>query len=626
MVRCGAMGIGKFFKRLLGNEPAPTVWAETADDDLDLIWRSSAALTVGERNALRDEMCRRGRWFPFAETADPFGPSIPDLDKHFRRQGIAPYLTSLDPQLRESGPIRPFAAGALVEIAPNRLLLVLMSTWNQAAAHMVPVKDPDERIEAAILVDSGSGYLEAAAQLAALGALKPSVWAVGDVGVDAEPLPEELTLESLQIQYATDPLVLEITDDDGTRALIGPAIPVPDLVNPQPATDVIGGLEDVDEEAAAALEELEWDHEKALDVDQVVLLADLAGVTGRTTLVTASTLLLQAGIVGRTLAGPKGQAAIGAATTGDPAALVEALKDGGEAALRELIDCLVERNGPDAVQPALTAARDAGLTGAYLDHYKGWLGGDSAALQAALDHEEPYALSASQLAFEAAKAGDFDRAEALTAKANELVGTAPLAQANLALCGWAIGRRDDAFAAAQEVRPTTWLGSLLECVIADETAGQPTYFDPTAYFHTPLVAAIGALRAGENDAAEALLRRCLALCPGHPAAVGHLALHLNRADRLDDALAHCDETLERQPHVLWIRAELHGRAGRHEESLADYARCLEDVPDQLEWRLNRITSFLALGRTDDAGAEAAEIGAQGGDMTLMESVRRRLTA
>ncbi|MFT7625126.1 MAG: putative Zn-dependent protease, partial [Myxococcota bacterium] len=154
-------------------------------------------------------------------------------------------------------------------------------------------------------------------------------------------------------------------------------------------------------------------------------------------------------------------------------------------------------------------------------------------------------------------------------------------------------------------------------------------FDPTAYFHSPIGPALYCLRAGDFANAEQLLKRCLELVPNHPAANGHLALHLIRSGRGADARAHCDAVLETMPHAYWVRAVRAGlsfEGGAFADAATDLNQCLTSVPDHFEWRLNRLTALLSAGDIEGAKAEAAEIYSQGADLTLNETVQRRLTA
>ncbi len=657
------MGIGDFFKRLLSSEPAPGPWSGIDDDDLDYLWRARRSLSAGGVNTLRDEFVKRDRWFPLSEVATPYSPRVSGLDDLFRNEGLASYLSSLDPHVRAPGPVRPFRSGALVESGPGHFVAFLFPVWSaDPGALGPPVLAPEETVDAVIVIGEHAGRLATNALRDAMRATGAPLYVIGTADVEGQPLPEELTVGTLEIAHTSEsPIVVEATDDEGTRVLLGATVPLADVIGPTVASDVVGGIlpaakpeapaedaesDEADEgqegeaEAEAETTEIEWSGEKALDVDAVVLLGDIAGGPGTLTVDTAFELGVPQMTLGHgAVVGADAQPLVTALRAGDAEAVDTALTGvTADTVFEAAAVAVVDGAGLPLLLDRVAEVEIADLEAGWLTHYRGYaaqLDGDMAAArthyEAAAEGETPYGQSVCQLAWLDAVEGNTERSWERAAKGAELVETNALAAANHVLALWLSGQRDAAIAAFQATQTAsgTWLGALLDTSVHIGDGGKTGFgfFDPTGYRHAPILDALGYLRAGDFAEGERLLRRCIELAPNHPAANGHLALHLAWSDRETDALAHCDAVLARMSHFAFVRsmrAGLRALAGDHDGAVTDLAQCLESAPDHIEWRLNAIKSLVAAGRVQDALVQADEAQGQGMDMTLTDMVRKRL--
>lgn len=603
------MAFGKFLKGLFGSEPAPSVWAGVDDEDLDRLWRAQDALTPAERLKVRDEIFKRDRWFTFTEVGLPYVPSLTGLDALFRREGLASFLRGMDAHSREPGVARPFQSGALVECGPGRFVAFVFPVWRGDPG---PIPDAD----LAAVVVMGEGPVAASPE--------------GVPRVELDALTEEgQTFDGLTV-VANDTHV-EATDEDGTRVLLGMAIPAEALLGDPLASDVIGSLAEPDDDDTERFNEAGWDMSSSIGVEQVTHLTLASGGHGNTARNIASGLRVPCHYAGRgTPLTGQAQTLVTALKTPD-ADLATVLVDAPEVLIDEVLPWLTIDGDLDALGRLLSAAPGRPV----VDVYRGFhaqLTGDTTAAreayEAAATAEEPHGLAMAQLAWLDAQAGDLQKAAKGMGRASELAESDPAVDANHALLQWRLADKDEAFGIAQatQLSAVTWLGSLVEATVMD---GDPAAtallgFDPIGYAHAPIGSAICYLQGGDFAEAERLMRRGLALCPDHPSTVGNLALHLARCGRTAEARALCDETLERAPHFNFlrsVRAALAFEAGELEKAAFDLRHNLQSAPDQLYWRMNLIKTLVASGEVQEAFNELEELEAE---TQLIEDVRRRL--
>jgi tetratricopeptide (TPR) repeat protein len=115
------------------------------------------------------------------------------------------------------------------------------------------------------------------------------------------------------------------------------------------------------------------------------------------------------------------------------------------------------------------------------------------------------------------------------------------------------------------------------------------------------------LALGDLEAAEADVRRALALAPRWAGALFNLARVLERRGDAAAALARYGEAITQDPAFAgaWInRGNLHRDAGRFDAALADYTAALEVAPDEAEALSNRAATYARLGRTAEALQDA----------------------
>lgn len=147
--------------------------------------------------------------------------------------------------------------------------------------------------------------------------------------------------------------------------------------------------------------------------------------------------------------------------------------------------------------------------------------------------------------------------------------------------------------------------------------------------HAALMIETGRALAGEGRLEEALgpLRRAVELDPSSLAAAADLGRILSELGRDEAALAVYDDVLGRAlagELIRYNRGNALTRLRRLDEAAAEYRRCCELVPDWIEPRANLALVLHALGRADEARAEANELERRGADPQLVAAIREQL--
>ncbi|MGM0577930.1 MAG: tetratricopeptide repeat protein [Myxococcota bacterium] len=614
------MGIGDLVRKLFSQDPKPSPWADVGDEDLDRLWRSRQTLSRKGVLQLRDAFVERERPFPFADVGSPYAPAVPDLDAVLEREDLLDVLRRHDPHVRPGGPVRVGPSGALIACGDGEVLRVHLPPWRTDSSSTPLAPHDGDRLAAEVGLD---------------GAGEPSKAPQGD-------LDEGVEVGRLQVRrLQRDPDVLEVIgEEEGLRVLLGVAVPVAHLPGPPAATHVVGAFRlPTTDDDVAALQESGWDAPEVLGVDRVALLQEAAGTSGAATSLFAVDLHLPCHAHGRGVpVGAAAQPTLDAALRGAWDEVEAAMADLDDDAVREIVHHLVVDGGPSELDALLDRAEAVRGTSSRLSTWRGLteeLRGDVDAARShyrkAADADPPSPGAVGQLAYLDAAAGDLDAARRRAEEAAEAADADAAAQANLALAAWLAGDGEGAVAVVQatQLPAGSWLGNLLDDTIHEGDPQRDGFglLSLAGYHHGPYRAALDHLRAGGFEEGERLLRRCLELEPRHPAALGSLALHLQRVGRGDEAVALCDDALDRMPrypHLRAIRAGLHMDAGRTEQAAVDWRDALEAAPDQIDWRLNLVLAFLRLDRPDAASAEVDALAAHGADMALVSDLRRRL--
>lgn len=606
------MGFGDFLKKLVGGERKGP-WSELSGDDLDRVWSSHATLSARACMQLRDEYVARERVFPFAEGGGLTTPLLPGLGDLLARESLLVYLKRLDPHARPADTVIPYAAGALVECGDGEYAHFSLPVWVPGVAHEPPRVPGGGRIVETVAHDDPRGELE-----------------IGRLAVT---------------RLEAGAGVWEVVDDhEELRILIGPSIPIPLLGGEEMATDVIGGLRSpATEEDVEQLEALEWDLEDLVAIDRVIYLPDVADTCGVGALVQAEGLRLRTAAIGSVLpASAEVHSALAGVLSGDTAALEADLAawepEDLPARVAELLAWLLSSEnatGFDRAIAAVEATDRPEVPPNLLLFFRGaarQLAGDAAGgaglFADAVGGDEPNGYALAEIAVATYRAGDRERASELAATAAERAQGEDVIAANHALTVWMGGARERAFDIVQETQVATrgWLGPLVDATVHE---GEPAVdgfglFSPVGFRFGPLLTAAALLRGGDDAAGERLLRRCLALEPNRPAAVGLLCLHLVATDRQGEALALCDEVVGRIPYfhsLRLLRAWLAMQAERYDSVEEDLLHVLSSAPDHIEARVSLIFCRLARGDKKGAAEQASALYHEGADMALADAVR-----
>ncbi|MCB9786903.1 MAG: tetratricopeptide repeat protein [Deltaproteobacteria bacterium] len=627
------MGIGSFFRRLVGSEAPVGPLTGATGADLARLWSARETLGPQTRNQTLDELCRRRLPLPFAEVPGIHAPAAMGLDEVLDLASLLELLRAQDPLSGVTSAVRAASTSVLVPCAEDRFVLVVLPSWREGgrAAPAPPALEPGEQVVAVLSLGADADVARRVA--AAADAAEAPLHTVSEL--DAPLRIDELTVSPL----ADAPGAIELIDDDDVfRVLVGAAIPLRAVLGPPETTHVFGGFSVPPSDAdAQALADAEWEPAHACDIEACVLLSDVAGTGGYQSQAVAMALMLPTRTVGSGLpVGAEAQPLLDAVLRGDQAAATElgaSLDEGARAEVWHHL--LVEGRLDDAAQVVALAPDEPDA--AYRRGILAELAGDRerarAACEEAASAEPPHARAVAQLAWLDAGDGDLASARSRAEAAVEALPDDVLAGSNLALCRWLQGERDEAFAMLQasHLTASSWLGPLMETVVhdADPESADFGLYSRAAFELAPYVTALDHLRAGELAEGERLLRRALAIEPRHAAALGQLVLHLDHAGRSAEALALCDESLERLPHfasLRAIRAVLLLRAERIDEAVEDLDRALAAHPDHADWRINRVQALVRLGRIDEARADVALLDEGGTDRVLVASLRRSLDA
>ncbi len=115
----------------------------------------------------------------------------------------------------------------------------------------------------------------------------------------------------------------------------------------------------------------------------------------------------------------------------------------------------------------------------------------------------------------------------------------------------------------------------------------------------------------EFDAAIESCERAVALDPNGTWVTGMLGLALNWAGRPEEALSFAQKAMRFSPlHPSWyvgIAAHANRLLGRYEEAVVLYQRSINQAPDYISPHIGLTACYAAMGRLEDARAQAAQI-------------------
>jgi tetratricopeptide (TPR) repeat protein len=627
------VGIGSFFRRLVGAEASQGPLTGATTGDLGRLWAARETLGPQTRNQTLDELCRRGLPVPFAEIPSIYAPAAMGLDDVLDLQSLIELLRSQDPESGQEPTVRIGRTSVLVPCGEDEFVLVVLPGWRDNGKHAPapPPLEPDERVVAIIAAGCDDEVARAVAAQVRAG------------GVELHRLDQldaPLRVGALTISGIADaPGVAELIDDDDVfRVLVGAAIPLLTIPGPPETTHIIGAFRlpptDQDTEALA---QAEWEPAHACDIEACVLLSDVAQTSGYKSQALAMALLVPTRTLGHGLpVNAEAQPLLDAALREDAEAIARVgAEASAEARAEAWHHLIVEERFADAGRIVELAPDEPDA--AYRRGVTAELAGDFSAArvayEAAADADPPHARALCQLAWLDARDGQLDRARTRAEAALESLSDDVLANANLALLRWLQGERDEAFAQLQtgHVTAGSWLGPLLESVVHDSDPATADFglYSLAAFEMAPFVTALDHLRAGDAAEGERLLRRALQLEPRHAAALGQMVLFLEHAGRDAEALAFASATLERLPrfaYLLALRAILLLRARRDAEAVEDLGAALAIQPEHADWRINRVHALTRLGRLDEARADLDLLDEGGTDRLLVASLRRVVDA
>jgi len=116
---------------------------------------------------------------------------------------------------------------------------------------------------------------------------------------------------------------------------------------------------------------------------------------------------------------------------------------------------------------------------------------------------------------------------------------------------------------------------------------------------------------GEFDAAIESCERAVALDPNGAYVTGLLGLALNWAGRPEEALNLAQKAMRFSPlHPSWyvyVAAHANRLLGRYEEAVVLYQRAITQTPEYISPRIGLTACYAAMGRLEDARAQAAEV-------------------
>jgi tetratricopeptide (TPR) repeat protein len=627
------VGIGSFFRRLVGAEPSGGPLTGATTGELIRLWSARETLGPQTRNRTLDEICRRKLPLPFADIPDVYSPAAMGLDEVLDLQSLIELLRSQDPSSGTEPTIRVGRTSVLVPSGDHELVLVVMPGWREggAAAPAPPPLEQDERVVAIVSVDCGDDVARAvAAQARAAGV---PLHRLAD-------LDGPLQIGALTLSPIDDaPGVVELVDDDDVfRVLIGTAIPLWAVPGPPETTHIIGAFRiPPTERDTDALTAADWTPAHACDIEACVLLSDVAGTSGYKSHALAMALLVPTRTLGVGLpVNAAAQPLLDAVLRGDAAALADLAAATDDEALTEAWHHLVVEGRLDdarRVNELSPDAPDAVFRRGILAELTGDLAGARAAYEEANSGETPHARAIAQLAYLDANAGRLDEARAHAARAVELLPDDVLVSANLAILCWMAGDRDAANLQLQTAHSAvgSWLGPLLEAVVHDLDPATADFgpLSAAAFELAPSATAQDHLRAGDHAEAERLLLRCLELQPRHTAALARLVVHLDQVGRGGEAHDLATKTLARLPAFAYlraIRAVMRLRAGQDEDAISDLTLALDALPDHADWRINRVQALIRQGRAPEAHADLDVLDEGGTDRVLISSLRRAVDA
>jgi len=643
------MGVGRFFKQLLGATGAESAADGLNDDELRLLWENHRALSPRQAHLVRDALIARGSMLPFAAVKGPYGASaLPGDDDPSALSERAARLGAVDPHIATDDPVRIASVGFMLRDVPGRWVGCVFPTegWEGVSEVLALVPESDA-LSTLCVLPSSTGTASLPSQWRSHPGLR-DVDIVETDGIGAGD--EEIMLGTLTAcPLEGDSGIWEIFDAVGEMHVVtGARIPLCALMggtattvdaDTLPATHIIGGLRvPATEEIRGEINARGWELDDVGRVIMVAALARVPGVRARVTVDLAGGLGLHVRLYGDVGdESPMGEehdggdpAGDGAGPSGEPGGVEEVISR-----VRMMIHAgrLAHANELLAtVEPGAEHAWESTYLSGFIAERQQDRDAAMTAYHAAIELMPTAGQPHHQLAMHYAQSGAFDKALHHAESGAACEGEDLFAAANHALILCAMGRQEDAIEVAQLTQNATgsWLGSMVECAVHDLSdptdAVTVTVFSPEGARSALLTLSLAYLRAGDVDRAFSLIEQDLELCPGRPATVGQWALHLVASGAHEEALKWCDDALTSHPHFIYLRAIrgwIHGVNGRREEAIDDMKQCHGMVPDQLDWAINFALLLIHEEHWDDALEVIAEMESCGADMQLIADLRRR---
>ena len=561
------MGIADWMGRLFGggtdSDGTPRRRGGREDAALERIWRVQQALGNKMRLETRDELLRRKRPLPFAEMPAFWGPTVAGIDELLNDEGFDTYLERLDPFVRAEPLVMVAGVEALVPCGEGQVVRLRFPAWHPNPG---PGPDPGDATVVETVILDGS-------------------------------LTEPRTIGSLTLTPREDAAqVLDVTDDEEElHVIIGVGIPLAAICEePSYLIGSFGGP--ISTEDITGLEEAGYTGQDGCFIEALYVPLAAAGVDAATTSMIAPGLNIPCWATGRGApVGPPAQPLVAALLANDRDGAAALVADVDTAALADAARFFAVEDALDDAEWLLEQASD--------DH--AGLGNLKAAVASLRGH-----------AVEAATAEG-------TAEGDEDF----VISANHAVAAWADERPEDALEIIQAspLATRSWLGNLIDAVIHQTEVTAGFRISPLRYHLAPVTPAMDLARGGNLEDAERLLRRCLEMEPHHAAAAGTLALLMAGAGRHEECVAHCEAFVARVgtfPYLQAIQADALFALGRTEDAALALRRALETTPDHEAWWTNLAVAMILLGRKDAAMATIEELDDHGGDLQLLQLLRR----
>ena len=282
------MGVGRFFKQLLGATGAESAADGLNDDQLRLLWENHGALSPRQAHLIRDALIARGLMLPFAAMKGPYGVSaLPGDDDPGALSERVARLCMVDPHIAADDPVRIASVGFVLRDVPGRWVACVFPTegW-EGVSEVLALVPQSDALSTLCVLPSSTGTSSLPAQWRSHPGLRDvDIVETDGVGVgDEEIMLGTLTACPLE----GDSGIWEIFDAAGEMHVVtGASIPLCALMggtattvdaDTLPATHIIGGLcVPATEEIRGEINARGWELE---DVGRVIVVAALARVPG----------------------------------------------------------------------------------------------------------------------------------------------------------------------------------------------------------------------------------------------------------------------------------------------------------------------------------------------------------